>query len=251
MLRLLLRYYERSFRSHPLLTLAMANGICSICGDGAAQLIPILTSKEQPDVQLNFDFSRLMRYFVFGFNMGPYVISLFTDHNSYFQLTSSVTFLHRTEGFRIGGKWNEFLDRHLQPRSKTIEAGEKLGVEHDVEMSLIGSPTASSSTLPTHSTSKSTGGAPLSLFTIFKMVLADQLLIKVFRGLRLPCECVLTCAFSSDLSTVFLGYMGITEGADLVELQNRIQRLFWKLLIVNWQVWPIIQVIYRAVFIFF
>lgn len=196
MLRLLLRSYERSFRSHPQLTLAMANGICSICGDGAAQLIPILTSEEQPDVQLSFDFSRLLRYFVFGLNMGP-----------------------------IGGKWNEFLDRNLKPRPKTIEAGEKLRVEHDVEMSLIGSPTASSSTLPTHLTSKSTGRAPLPLFTIFKMVLADQLLMAPLTLL------------------LFLGYMGITEGADLVELQNRIQRLFWKLLLVNWQVWPIIQVI--------
>lgn len=127
--------------------------------------------------------------------------------------------------FRIGGKWNEFLDRNLKPRPKTIEAGEKLRVEHDVEMSLIGSPTASSSTLPTHLTSKSTGRAPLPLFTIFKMVLADQLLMAPLTLL------------------LFLGYMGITEGADLVELQNRIQRLFWKLLLVNWQVWPIIQVI--------
>lgn len=65
------------------------------------------TSKEQPDVQLSFDFSRLLRYFVFGLNMGPYVISLSTDRNSYLQLTNSVTFLRRTEGFRIGGKWNE------------------------------------------------------------------------------------------------------------------------------------------------
>ncbi|KAG0139369.1 hypothetical protein CROQUDRAFT_85154 [Cronartium quercuum f. sp. fusiforme G11] len=183
-------HYERYFRSHPIATLAIANGFCSICGDAAAQLIPMLTSNEGTDLERTFDFTRLLRYFVFGLNMGP-----------------------------IGGKWNEILDRHIQPRSKAVDEGEKAGVEKDMEMTLVDAPDSPGSENFTQSSSM------LPFWVIFQMVLADQLLMAPFSII------------------LFLSFMGLTEGIGLAELQQRIGHLFWKLLVANWKVWPIIQVV--------
>ncbi|KAI9617748.1 hypothetical protein KEM48_007030 [Puccinia striiformis f. sp. tritici PST-130] len=61
--------YDRWFRRSPLLTLAVANGICSILGDSAAQFISIYNS--DPTQIVDFKYARLMRYLLYGINMGP------------------------------------------------------------------------------------------------------------------------------------------------------------------------------------
>jgi len=61
------------------------------------------------------------------------------------------------------------------------------------------------------------------MLVVFKRVAADQL-------------------FMAPLSLlVFFTYMGILEGLDWDKIQSRVDSLYIKILIVNWQVWPFIQ----------
>ncbi|CAH7674884.1 hypothetical protein PPACK8108_LOCUS9818, partial [Phakopsora pachyrhizi] len=191
MFRPIIYYYDRSFRSHPGLTLAIANAFCSIIGDTAAQLIPTLTS--DPSQKLSFDFFRLLRYFLYGLNMGP-----------------------------ISGKWNEFLEWTFpqKPKSRTNSIKEK-----SIELIEIGTSANDQSTNQSLSDGSDHHPSHPKLLTILKMVATDQLVMA-------PISLI-----------IFLGFMGFTEGLRLEEIYERIDRLFYKLLIANWKCWPIIQLI--------
>jgi len=68
-------------------------------------------------------------------------------------------------------------------------------------------------------------GNTLDLVTIVKMVVTDQLVM-------------------APLSLIyFICFMGFLEGSHWEVIYARLNRLFWKLILANWQVWPIIQLI--------
>ncbi|KAI0639179.1 hypothetical protein C8Q77DRAFT_1046186 [Trametes polyzona] len=82
----LARVYQQSFESHPYTTLAFTNGALNALGDVVAQI----TQKEPEDNRRNrwhYDIPRTLRFFAFGFGMGPVI-----------------------------GRWNFFLERHFPLR---------------------------------------------------------------------------------------------------------------------------------------
>ncbi|KAI9609486.1 hypothetical protein H4Q26_007443 [Puccinia striiformis f. sp. tritici PST-130] len=183
LLRAVGHQYDRWFRRSPLLTLAVANGICSILGDSAAQFI-----KFRSNSIVDFKYARLMRYLLYGINMGP-----------------------------VSGKWNEFLERQFPARSQRLNRLDDLNEKPPSPIELL----EVNSTIPTdheNNPSKSSSsrsdptGNSLDLITILKMVITD-----------------------------FICFMGFTEGNNWEVIYARLNRLFLKLLLANWQVWPIIQ----------
>ncbi|EFP81262.1 uncharacterized protein PGTG_06883 [Puccinia graminis f. sp. tritici CRL 75-36-700-3] len=196
--------YDRWFRRSPLLTLAVANGICSVLGDSAAQFISLWNA--DPNLIVNFNYGRLIRYLLYGINMGP-----------------------------ISGKWNEFLERQFPARSsprsthssilnekppspiELLEVNATISTDHEEDSKSF---PGGSSTSKTDSS-----GNSLDLITILKMVITDQLVM-------------------APLSLIyFICFMGFTEGNNWEVIYARLNRLFLKLLLANWQVWPIIQLI--------
>jgi hypothetical protein len=53
---------------------------------------------------------------------------------------------------------------------------------------------------------------------------------------------ILHKSFLQLLGLDFICFMGFTEGNNWEVIYARLNRLFLKLLLANWQVWPIIQV---------
>lgn len=204
LLRSLGLQYDRWFRRSPLLTLAVANGICSVLGDSAAQFISFWNA--DPDQLFDLNYARLLRYLFYGINMGP-----------------------------ISGKWNEFLERQFPPRNHRTNSSNILNEKapSPIELMEVNSTISTnhedSSKLPFSDVSSiykvESSGSTLDLLTIVKMVITDQLVM-------------------APLSLIyFICFMGFTEGSNWEVVYARIHRLFWKLLLANWQVWPIIQLI--------
>lgn len=195
-------HYDRWFRKSPLLTLAIANALCSILGDSAAQLISIWGA--ETDQLINFDYGRLLRYLLYGLNMGP-----------------------------ISGKWNELLEKRFPARPQRSADPSILSEKPPSPIELIEINSTISTgpldDLKSHSaaspTTRTDPSARLDLTTIFKMVLTDQLVM-------------------APLSLIyFICFMGFAEGNTWEVIYLRVNRLFLKLLLANWQVWPIIQLI--------
>lgn len=172
-------------------------------GDSAAQFISLWNA--DPNAIVNFNYGRLMRYLLYGINMGP-----------------------------ISGKWNEFLERQFPARThrsnhsnilnekppspiELLEVNATIPSDHEDGLKSF----AESPSLPKTDSS----GSSLDLITILKMVITDQLVM-------------------APLSLVyFICFMGFTEGKTWEFIYARLHRLFLKLLLANWQVWPIIQLI--------
>ncbi|KAA1119231.1 hypothetical protein PGT21_018470 [Puccinia graminis f. sp. tritici] len=145
--------YDRWFRRSPLLTLAVANGICSVLGDSAAQFISLWNA--DPNLIVNFNYGRLIRYLLYGINMGP-----------------------------ISGKWNEFLERQFPARSsprsthssilnekppspiELLEVNATISTDHEEDSKSF---PGGSSTSKTDSS-----GNSLDLITILKMVITGR-----------------------------------------------------------------------------
>ncbi|KAI0786034.1 hypothetical protein C8Q75DRAFT_299481 [Abortiporus biennis] len=153
----LARAYQQSFDSHPYGTLAVTNGALNALGDTVAQLTENLQPQQARNERRPYDFVRTLRFFAFGFGMGPLI-----------------------------GRWNFFLERHFPLR-------------------------------------RSTGNVSIPQLT--KRVASDQLFMAPI-GLAL-----------------FLGSMGIMEGRDVPHIRGKYNDLYVPLLITNWQVWPIAQLI--------
>ncbi|KAL6304215.1 hypothetical protein BKA93DRAFT_733528 [Sparassis latifolia] len=81
----LARVYQRSFASHPYGTLAFTNGVFNALGDAVAQVTEIVN--HQGGGQQQYDPLRTLRFFAFGFGMGPLI-----------------------------GRWNFVLERHFPLR---------------------------------------------------------------------------------------------------------------------------------------
>jgi len=85
----LARAYQQSFETHPYVTLAFTNGALSAVGDTVAQAAQALFHPKRPhEDPPHYDFARTLRFFAFGFGMGPLI-----------------------------GRWNFFLERNFPLRS--------------------------------------------------------------------------------------------------------------------------------------
>ncbi|KAI0735409.1 hypothetical protein C8Q76DRAFT_611041 [Earliella scabrosa] len=84
----LARVYQQSFESHPYYTLAFTNGVLSAFGDAVAQATQRFRQHENRRHATRYDIPRTMRFFAFGFGMGPLI-----------------------------GRWNFFLERNFPLRS--------------------------------------------------------------------------------------------------------------------------------------
>ncbi|KAJ8481110.1 hypothetical protein ONZ51_g6223 [Trametes cubensis] len=85
----LARVYQQSFESHPYTTLAFTNGALNALGDVVAQFTQrvVEDTPEEHRRQRKYDVPRTLRFFAFGFGMGPLI-----------------------------GRWNFFLERHFPLR---------------------------------------------------------------------------------------------------------------------------------------
>lgn len=88
------RAYQQSFDSRPYTTLAITNGFLSAVGDYVAQVAQILGTKptNHEDVP-RYDIQRTLRFFTFGFAMGPVI-----------------------------GRWNKFLETRFPLRVPTTQS---------------------------------------------------------------------------------------------------------------------------------
>lgn len=85
----LARAYQQSFETHPYVTLAFTNGTLNALGDAVAQAAQTAFHPKRPhEDPPTYDVSRTLRFFAFGFGMGPLI-----------------------------GRWNFFLERHFPLRS--------------------------------------------------------------------------------------------------------------------------------------
>ncbi|KAI0724326.1 hypothetical protein C8T65DRAFT_563362 [Cerioporus squamosus] len=87
----LARVYQQSFESHPYTTLAFTNGALNALGDAVAQVTQRFIEQQDENPrrhQPRYDIPRTMRFFAFGFGMGPVI-----------------------------GRWNFFLEHHFPLRS--------------------------------------------------------------------------------------------------------------------------------------
>ncbi|RDX56102.1 hypothetical protein OH76DRAFT_1460747 [Lentinus brumalis] len=84
----LARVYQQSFESHPYTTLACTNGALNALGDAVAQVTQrFIEEDENSRHPPRYDIPRTLRFFAFGFGMGPLI-----------------------------GRWNFFLERHFPLR---------------------------------------------------------------------------------------------------------------------------------------
>lgn len=95
----LARAYQQSFEHHPYGTLAVTNGALNALGDAVAQVTEKLVgpSGRQRD-RWEYDIPRTLRFFAFGFGMGPLI-----------------------------GRWNFFLERNFPLRFQSSASGKGIG----------------------------------------------------------------------------------------------------------------------------
>jgi len=70
---ILARAYQQSFDSHPYFTLAFTNATLSALGDLVAQTVQIIAVTPTELHQTRYDVPRTVRFFCFGFGMGPLI----------------------------------------------------------------------------------------------------------------------------------------------------------------------------------
>ncbi|BGP17451.1 hypothetical protein JCM10213_003266 [Rhodosporidiobolus nylandii] len=210
----LLRVYTRSFERSPYLTLCVANGLLASIGDISAQLLPLAGVPSE-----SFDFSRTLRFAIFGASMGP-----------------------------LGGAWNKFLEvkfplRPIPPQGRVPATTAKVKVEDDFPIPGLKEQLPKGARLrrgdeymnaqggEKPSGEKSGPGVMheeevgVSVAQLAKRVAADQL------GMA-PVSLV-----------IFLLSMSLLEGLDGEQMKQKLRDNYWPILSVNWQVWPILQLI--------
>ncbi|EJD04375.1 uncharacterized protein FOMMEDRAFT_83316 [Fomitiporia mediterranea MF3/22] len=89
------RAYQQSFDTRPYTTLALTNGTLSAVGDCVAQIGQMATAKRQEhEDEPRYDLQRTLRFFTFGFAMGPLL-----------------------------GRWNKFLEKRFPLRAEPPKPG--------------------------------------------------------------------------------------------------------------------------------
>jgi len=63
------RFYQQSFETHPYRTLALTNGVLNGIGDAVAQISQRFLEGESR----TYDPARTLRFFCFGFGLGPFI----------------------------------------------------------------------------------------------------------------------------------------------------------------------------------
>ncbi|GAA6061144.1 hypothetical protein JCM10212_001744 [Sporobolomyces blumeae] len=201
----LLRVYTRSFERKPYLTLLIANGTLMSIGDLGAQALAMSSG-----VPFAYDAARTLRFAIFGASMGP-----------------------------LAGAWNKFLEvnfplRAVQPAPPTAPIAEKLDkfpipelekeLPKGARLERGTAPGAGGADVaPGPATIKAEGA--VSLTALLKRVAADQV------------------GMAPISLLIFLFSMSMLEGLDGEETQQKIKDNYWPILFVNWQVWPILQLI--------
>ncbi|KAM0786551.1 hypothetical protein ACM66B_002008 [Microbotryomycetes sp. NB124-2] len=205
----LLQAYTRSFERHPYATLMVANGILSAIGDASAQTLAAYTNPAA--APFVYDLARTARFAFFGVSMAP-----------------------------LAGAWNKFLEVTFPLRPYTappVTGDVKLekvrtekspipGLNLPKGARLERGTAASGKTGSTDNDKerKSTQG-DVSVAALAKRVAADQLFMAPV-GLF-----------------IFLFSMGTLEGLDGAQIKQKIRSNYWPILLVNWQIWPILQLI--------
>ncbi|WAQ81445.1 hypothetical protein PtA15_1A786 [Puccinia triticina] len=211
----LTRSYERAFKHHPSLTLAITNGCLKCLGDFLAQYLPAFSS----GLPFVLDGHRSLRFFLFGFMHGPCV-----------------------------GKWHEFLERRI-PLTAPRGGGGPTDAEQDLQLAeteksltslrpvsmrsrstaadhvptLRALSTSEAQLLPPpgdHAASKHKSAAGFRLLGLLKRILLDQLLM------------------APIYTFLFISLTGWFEGLTIPEIQERLHQLYWYLLTANWKVIP-------------
>ncbi|CAH7688836.1 hypothetical protein PPACK8108_LOCUS23869 [Phakopsora pachyrhizi] len=216
----LIRAYERSFKSNPSLTLAITNGCLKCFGDFLAQLLPAMV-----DVTFSLDVHRSLRFLIFGLLHGPCV-----------------------------GKWHEFLENRVPLTNSQRISQSDLDTDLQsiaAEKSLPSSPhnlnrpnysirsrsqnniePSSPRHYPVSAESKVIGFLSSSkrsrstrLGGLLKRVLLDQLIM------------------SPIFVFVFIFTTALLEGLSFEDIKDRLDHLYWHILMANWKIWPLIQFI--------
>ncbi|KAA1105635.1 hypothetical protein PGT21_013990 [Puccinia graminis f. sp. tritici] len=236
----LTRSYERAFKHHPSLTLAITNGCLKCLGDFLAQYLPAFSSG-QPFV---LDIHRSLRFFLFGFLHGPCV-----------------------------GKWHEFLERRIPltggratSNNGVTDPGATPEMEQE-DLRLIETEKSLTSHRPISIRSRSTTGpehhpgalrglsnsdAPLSSFPhnsnqhltgLSKLGNPTRAAATGFRVFGLLKRILLDQLLMAPIYTfLFISLTGWFEGLSIPEIQQRLHQLYWYLLTANWKIWPLIQI---------
>ncbi|GAA5886441.1 hypothetical protein JCM16303_001410 [Sporobolomyces ruberrimus] len=200
----LLRAYTRSFERSPSLTLVVANGALMSIGDLGAQALAMSSG-----IPFSYDAARTLRFAVFGASMGP-----------------------------LAGAWNKFLEvnfplRAVPPAGPNASFDEKLDkfpipeLEKELPKGARferGGPRPGTSTAGVSSPTIKTEGA-VSVKALLKRVAADQV------------------GMAPISLLIFLFSMSLLEGLSGEETQEKIKDNYWPILFVNWQVWPLLQLI--------
>lgn len=225
MARRLTRFYTSNFERRPVITLCITNCILSTFGDACAQLIPILGAAAGAPVPA-WDLDRTLRFAMFGFSLGPLIEKWNRFLEYRFPLRPTAAVFGQTPGFMEDPNSPAFVDGLKRAAEKegfrvNIDRGdamqgqqyqglnEKTGVvdPQHVAMPNVGNP------------------GQISVKALFKRVAADQLIMAPL-GL-----------------IIFLSTMSVLEGLEWEEIKERYRRLYFPLLIVNWQIWPFVQFI--------
>ncbi|GAA5984555.1 hypothetical protein JCM11641_006547 [Rhodosporidiobolus odoratus] len=205
----ILRAYTKAFERSPYLTLVCANSLLMSIGDVSAQLLPIAGAVAA------FDPERTLRFAVFGASMGP-----------------------------LGGAWNKFLEvnfplRPIPAHGRTPAATTKVKLDDDFPIPGLKEQLPAGARLSRGGAGAKggTGGEKsgpgvmqeeevgVSVAQLAKRVAADQL------------------AMAPVSLFIFLLSMSMLEGLNEAETKQKIRENYWAILSVNWQVWPILQLI--------
>ncbi|GAA5890128.1 hypothetical protein JCM6882_009236 [Rhodosporidiobolus microsporus] len=205
----LLRVYSRSFERSPYLTLCVANGVLSSIGDVTAQMLPLALGAGP----VAFDPSRTLRFLVFGASMGP-----------------------------LGGAWNKFLEvnfplRPIPAHGRIPAIPTKVKVEDPPEFPIPGL----KGQLPKGARLERAGGAGGKGEKSGPGVMQEEVGVSVVQLAKRVAADQLGLAPVSLL--IFLLSMSVLEGLDDEETKQKIKDNYWAILSVNWQVWPILQLI--------
>ncbi|SCV70514.1 BQ2448_1908 [Microbotryum intermedium] len=220
----LMRAYTRSFERRPYVTLLIANGLLMSLGDGAAQSLAMLTAPA-PDASaelLAFDFSRAFRFAFFGASMGPLAGAWNKFLEVRFPLRTAST-AHQIQMQKI--KTDDPPPTSIPIPGFKMPKGAKLerGAPPPAAAAAGAAGLGGSVTVPTPPSASAEG--PISNLQLVKRVAADQL------GLA-PISLF-----------IFLMSMSLLEGLSDEELWDKIRHNYLPILLVNWQVWPLLQLI--------
>jgi len=214
------RFYTSNFDRRPVITLCVTNATLNTIGDACAQLIPIMSAAAGAPIP-DWDFARTLRFAMFGFSLGPLIEKWNRFLENRFPLRPVAEVFAQAPNSDLMPDEPGFAEKLKQEAAKegfsvNIERGDgqqgqqyKEKGPHIVDPQHVAVPNA-------------TG---VSVMALFKRVVADQLFMAPI-GLA-----------------IFISTMAILEGLEWEEIEERYKRIYWPVLLINWQIWPILQLI--------